>query len=71
MHLGVLFQRLAPTGPPRTVTVTGGGVLDLPEVEVFRVRTTCHAPLGVVTVAGSWAEDGRWRLLLVTPRLHP
>ncbi len=68
--LEIRMQTLEAKGELRSVGVPGGGALDLPELETFRVRTSCHAPLGVLTVAGSWAENGRRRLLLVTPRLR-
>jgi hypothetical protein len=53
----------------RTVEVPGAGDVGLPELDTFRVRTCFAAPLGRVSVAGSWTEAGKRRLLLVTPRL--
>lgn len=55
------------TGPMRTVHVTLGAPLDLPEVETLQLATDLVAPVGRTSVAATWGGGGRCRLLLVTP----
>ena len=48
---------------------TPHGKLELPRLDVFRVRTALRIPIGRTAVVASAGEGGMRTLLLLTPRV--
>ena len=55
--------------PFRTLPTAHGDV-ELPELDVFRVRTSVHVPLAATALAGAHHDGERSTLLLVTPQVR-
>ncbi len=68
LQLDVDFMGTRVHRPIRTLSTTQGDV-ELPVMDVLRLRTGVQTPVGRTVLAGSWSEDGVRRLLLLTPRL--
>jgi hypothetical protein len=69
VHLDVRAIRTEVISPIRKVE-TPHGPLELPEMNVLRVRTSLAVPFGKTAIVGAGGEGGRTRLLLVTPTLR-
>ncbi|MFV1959426.1 MAG: hypothetical protein ACC662_08440, partial [Planctomycetota bacterium] len=65
VQLNVEFARTDLDLPLPTMG-TEHGDIELPRLEVLRFRTGVEVPLGQTVVVGSWAQEGRRRLLLLT-----
>jgi hypothetical protein len=55
---------------PIRVALTEHGGIELPEMDLLRVRTGLVVPLDRPAVAASWAADGRRRILVLVPRIR-
>lgn len=68
-QLEVDFARTAMPMPIPKMN-TNHGEIELPELEIFQLRTAVDAPFGRTVLVGSWAHGGRRRMLLLTPVLR-
>ncbi len=67
--LEVDFVRTGMPMPIQKLNTTHGEV-ELPELEIFQLRTAIDAPFGRTILVGSWGHEGRRRMLLLTPVLR-
>jgi hypothetical protein len=69
VHATVRFTQTKIHTPLRKLS-TPHGEIDVPEMDVFRVRATMRVPLGETMVLASAGTNGRHRLLLLTSYLR-
>ena len=70
VSMEVRFHRARPIGPMRTHTLTDGATIELPELEMQRVRTAFSMPLNRPAVVATWNAGDRRRVLLVVAELR-
>ncbi len=68
-HVALQLTRTRRPGPMPTST-TPVGTIDLPELDVLRVRTNLVVPIGATAVVGAGTHEGRRRVVLLTPQLE-
>jgi hypothetical protein len=69
IYVEIVLERAILTGLGQAETPYGA--IDLPQEEVWSVRTGLRVPDGQTALVSASRADGRWRLLLVSPQRVP